>query len=314
MKIISLFAYRIMFFIWLIAGLSTAHANCVSGQAIPVPISINFGSHVTIPITAPVGSTIASIQLPPTGQLVASCTNGGGYLYYNMFLQPSNIPHVYKTNLEGVGILLKTGRYFENPPSKYQYGASAGWVNNVWDSSYKTVSLVKTGDITPGSLQSTKVGSWYADDRIEPMVFTLTAGAVISQSCVVSTPNVNVPLDDVVSSDLTAIGSTAKPKPFNVELICDKSVPIYFTANGITDPDAGSDGVLKNTETSGAASGVGVQIIYNGTPLKLNNKLQVTTSPSGQENLQFSAQYYKTKNTAFPGTVRAIMTIDISYM
>lgn len=314
MKIISLFAYCLMFFIWLIAGLPSAHASCKFGQETVIHAPINFGNTVTIPVNAPVGSTIASTIVAPQYGVLAICTGAGGYLYYNIFLPSSSaVAHVYQTNLNGVGILLKTSRYFDNPASRYYFPAYGG-VLNIFDSSNTEARLVKTGDITSGTLQPLRVGSYYAEDGKVTKEFTLTAGTVISQSCVVNTPDVNVPLDDVVASDLTAIGSTAKPRPFNVELICDKRVPIYFTANGITDPDAGSDGVLKNTETSGSASGVGVQIIYNGTPLKLNNKFQVTTSPSGQENLQFYAQYYKTKNTAFPGTVRAIMTIDITYM
>lgn len=118
-----------------------------------------------------------------------------------------------------------------------------------------------------------------------------------------------------MAANLTAIGNTAKPKEFNVGLTCDAGTRVNAMLTGVQNTDTSTAGVLQLTGAGSAevASGVGIQILYNNTPLALNNNIVLKTSAGGQETFPFTAQYYQTKNTVKTGSANAIATLNITY-
>ncbi|MOA33246.1 Type-1 fimbrial protein, A chain precursor [compost metagenome] len=70
---------------------------------------------------------------------------------------------------------------------------------------------------------------------------------------------------------------------------------------------------LTNTGQAGTAGGMGVQLLYGGTPLKINNNIVLKATPGGQETLQFTARYYQTNKVVTPGKANSSATLNITY-
>ncbi|MNH37426.1 Fimbria adhesin protein precursor [compost metagenome] len=84
---------------------------------------------------------------------------------------------------------------------------------------------------------------------------------------------------------------------------------------GTQNTDTSTTGVLQLTNAGAAnvAKGVGIQILYNNTPLALNNNIVLKTSAGGQETFPFVAQYYQTRNPVSTGSANATMTLNLTY-
>jgi type 1 fimbria pilin len=134
-------------------------------------------------------------------------------------------------------------------------------------------------------------------------------------ACSINTPNVQVPLDDVLAKDLTSVGSVAKPTEFDVGLNCDAGARVNVMLTGAQNTDTSVSGVLQlsGAGSAGVATGVGIQILYNNAPLALNNNLVLKTSDGGEEAFLFKAQYYQTKNSVTAGSANAVATLNLTY-
>ncbi|HDS5029757.1 fimbrial protein [Enterobacter kobei] len=56
-----------------------------------------------------------------------------------------------------------------------------------------------------------------------------------------------------------------------------------------------------------------MQIVYNGAPLMLNNRIVLKTSSGGQETFPLTARYYQTRTTVSTGTANASATLNLTY-
>lgn len=61
------------------------------------------------------------------------------------------------------------------------------------------------------------------------------------------------------------------------------------------------------------AKGVGVQLLYNGSPFILNNRIVLKRSSGGQETFPLTARYYQTKTAVTTGKANASATLDLTY-
>ncbi len=138
---------------------------------------------------------------------------------------------------------------------------------------------------------------------------------VNSVNCDVTTTSIQVPLDSVFVSELTAVGNSAKPRTFGVGLNCEPNARVNVMLTGTQNSDTSVDGVLQLTHAGspGVASGIGIQILYKNTPLVLNNNLFLKASSGGIETFPFTAQYYQTKATPVEGEANATATLEITY-
>ncbi|MGV2860443.1 fimbrial protein, partial [Serratia odorifera] len=230
--------------------------------------------------------------------------------------------NVYRTNLSGVGVRVtyKPRSYFYTAPPAKIWSFSGESIYSV-NSGDLTVQFVKTGPIASGSLLPGSLTRYYAVSDVDNSsadITTLTMGAgntVTQLACSLNATNIQVPLGDVLATEFTGVGTTLKPKAFNVGLACDANAKINVSLGGAQSVESSDSSILQltNAGSDGVAKGVGVQLLYNNTPLKLNQLLALKTSAGGQETFPFTAHYYQTAANITAGSANATATLNISY-
>jgi hypothetical protein len=299
-----------------------AFATCVtnSGGASPITITVS-QPVISVQRDIPVGSILKTITTTIANSVFSSC-NTSGSIYYKMgiFNVPSGISHVYNTNIPGVGISIDqpsvggTDYWYENPPGVRSVTQSASVAVTTF-----IVNLVKTGDIQSGPTSSGVVGTVYANDGVTAVTINFVGGQVSQLACSINTPTLTFPIGDI---PVTTFGTTVGTTPSgaqnvqNLGLTCDAGANINITLNGTQNPDVpGNTSVLSLTGqgSNGVATGVGVQLLYGGSPLVLNNRLMLRTSAGGQETVSLTARYYQTKAQVTTGDASASATLQLTY-
>ncbi|MEZ6876810.1 fimbrial protein [Enterobacter sp. KBR-315C3_2022] len=143
-------------------------------------------------------------------------------------------------------------------------------------------------------------------------------GSVVDAACAVSSDTVNqvVNLGQVRLAQLTGKDAVANQKtPFAITLAdCDSTVSKQASITFDGTAAADEPGVLDNTAGAGSASGVGIQIYdKDGSALDLGTASQAVTLIDGNNNLNFSADYIQTADTATAGNVDTTATFNITY-
>lgn len=311
-KIISVaFSVAVGLLFWGASPAAFAECNFASGQG-PQTVGIPVGN-VVVQRDAPVGSMIYSSKTAQ-GATFIECDTDINTNYYKMnYLGaiPTSIAHTYATNVPGVGIKVFVGwGYLDNPPSTDNTGIGSVNLPPV------QLQLYKTGDIQPGQLTSGEVGTWTVSD-ITPMTVNLVGGTITQVACSLVTPKLTFPIGDVLLSEF---GSAAgyipeRASTQNLGLECDKSANINVTLNGTPSPDV-SDGsvlALNNQQSAGTAQGVGVQLLYGGNPITINNRITLGQSSGGRELFPITARYYQTRNKVTVGEANASATLTLTY-
>jgi type 1 fimbria pilin len=167
------------------------------------------------------------------------------------------------------------------------------------------------GPIPPGSVLRSGTLGYLVADNLNVQAFILAAPITIisTPACTPNTKSVTVALDPIKSGQLTAIGSVAAPKRFELTLNCTAptAVSVQLDYNGTP---SNIPGVLSST---GSAKGVGVQVLdRNMKPVPFGAKLAQGTSSNGLMSIPFVGQYYRT-GTVTPGTLYATAGFTFSY-
>ena len=263
----------------------------------------------------PVGTVLQTIKTNPTGTANVVVCRRTGYLYYAMkYSSASPMTGIYETNVPGVGIKVESpgGRVFESPANKVDYSGQSGFS----DTAPYTITFYKTGNIVSGKVAPGLAAEIYGDDSQPGLDIFLDSETSVTQlACSVTTSGMNFSLGDIAVSEFTAPGTVSKKTAVdNLRLNCDPGANINVTLEGNQNPDMPSDtSVLELSAGGTAASGIGVQFLYNGTPLKLNTLLPLKTSAGGDELFPVTARYIQTKSTISAGAANAVATLNISY-
>ncbi|MGJ0481628.1 fimbrial protein [Pantoea agglomerans] len=297
-----------------------------------IPVTINFGT-VSVQRDAAVGEVLATVQ---TGALNGgsglggcspspwSATNppnfssdGSAPLYTTLSALGSGI---YDTNVAGVGIRITFTDGANNnmlmPFSKIYSLGSSIIVRNITVELIKTAATIGTGTLRTGVLaqqtfytSATNVGTGWAIG----LIGTSTLAQV---ACSVTNTNINVPMDSVKNIDFKGRGTTTSEKSFNIPLSCDAGTKVNVTL------DAGSSGsydasigvINLDSSVSTAASGIGLQILSNSTPVTMGTLMSIgTTASAGVFNIPLTARYYQTGSSVKPGTANATATFTMTY-
>ncbi|MDU5485976.1 MAG: fimbrial protein [Serratia liquefaciens] len=284
--------------------------------------TVSFGD-VAIQRDTALGSVLASKKVTIADGTPA-ITDGwcrGSWISVNYANSWSPLNGIAATNIAGIGIRLTyqhwQSRDWTMVANQSNYNSSDYWV---FDSSYWLIELIKTGPTSSGHLTA---GTW-GKVSIAPAagsswtVTSLTATGInniTSVACSLNGTSINVPLGDVLDIKFTAIGTTVGDKSFDVGLSCDKDARINVALAGTQNSDTTDTSVLAltNTGQAGTAGGMGVQLLYGGTPLKINNNIVLKTTPGGQETLPFTARYYQTNKVVTPGKANSSATLNITY-
>ncbi|WP_431223569.1 fimbrial protein [Serratia sp. L9] len=167
-------------------------------------------------------------------------------------------------------------------------------------------------------------GSSMPTDASE-LILKATTITITAKTCQMSGATTrNVPLSPVGKNQFSGVGSSAGPGyNFSLTTICDSGVKLHATMTDGTNP-ANTGNIL--TMGSGAtASGVGVQILRNDTPISFGpdssapgntNQWYIGTAGS-MDNEPFTiplkARYLQTEPTLVAGSVKARATVTFSY-
>jgi type 1 fimbria pilin len=306
-----------------------AHAACYANQSGASSVIVTASIQpLVVQRDAAQGAVIGTYTVQPTNTTVLVCDASNSKYYYGMllFTQPSGIPHVYKTNLDGVGFMVSntagTGGFYDSPAAAYVYTATGPGpgLGPLTNSNPRLISFIKIGDITPGTISSGTLMHAYGDgDGIDAITTNLVGNTVTQLACSITTPSMVFPIGDVLSS---SFGTTTGPvlsgaqNTQNMGLNCLTGANINVTLNGTQNPDIPGDSSILSLTGQGSnsvAKGVGIQLLYNGSPLLLNTRILLKTSSGGQEMLPLTARYYQTKNQVTTGDASTTATLQLTY-
>ncbi|MEX0565483.1 type 1 fimbria pilin [Raoultella ornithinolytica] len=243
---------------------------------------------------------------------------------------------VYKTNLPGVGISLGFYKNTKAGPATFSGTNFIGGDNYAvvsWSSNAEELDINdfqpiiqfwKIGDITSGSVTG-QLASFvaftkqYRGGEIAPEIpVNAGAGSITQVACAVKTSNILFNMGDVLANEFgSQVGTTPvdAQNTQNLILDCDAGANINVMLTGTQNPDVSDNTVLALTGqgSAGVANGVGVQLVYNNTPLILGNNLVLKRTNGGQEMFPLTARYYQTNTMVTTGIANASATLSLTY-
>lgn len=243
---------------------------------------------------------------------------------------------VYYTNLPGVGISFGYNENSQAGSSSFS-GVSYMDAGNLLTFSWSTnpndldisnfqpiIQFWKTGDIASGSL-SGQLASFIAYTEqyrggglAGEIPINAGTGSITQVACAIKTSNIVFQMGDIAENEF---GSTIGPatqvtqKTQNLILDCDPGANINLTFTGMQNPDVSDTSVLALTDqgSTGVASGLGVQLLYNNSPLSLNSRIVLKQSSGGVETFPLTARYYQTNSAVTTGIANASATLNLTY-
>lgn len=310
---------NMIFLLCIAAGWNSAYAGTCT-TIVPQESTLSIGT-ITVQRDVAVGTVLFSRNATLTSSYLTGCTNplmlGFSMRYLNATLSTYG-NHVYNTNVNGIGVRFSSGNYFENPTNTFSYNAQASYVE-WWGGK---IELIVTGPVASGSLTPGVLGvvMLQGSDGVyrDGLTTTLLGGTINVLACNITTPQLTFPIGDISAA---VFGSTVGTTPAgaqntqNLGLNCDSGANVNVSFSGIQNPDVATTSVLALTGqgSTGTAKGVGVQLLYNGTPLTLNTRLPLKLAAGGQEAFPLTARYYQTQTTVEPGTANASATLNLTY-
>ncbi|WP_174920266.1 fimbrial protein [Burkholderia metallica] len=299
-----------------------------------------FGN-VYVSYDTPNGAVLATTTVEPMDYVCgANTTPPGGYQTYFVDRgSPSNIPGVvyipYSATSRSLGLRftnLDTGEVMMVYGGAQQDWAPANPTTKPIDGQFRVkVELIKLSDeIYNASLPTTfPAGIWsvgivsrgapHSGVRYQFYWFNKTGKLIIMpNTCTITTPSVNVPLQPIAASKLNAVGMTAGDKEFNIGLNCKSGSKVYVTLTDLTDQSNTGNQLTLTPDSS--AKGVKLRILRNGQPVGYGpdsiapgNTNQWLVGPSATTtSIPLSAQYIATGQVS-GGTVKGVATFTMSY-
>lgn len=310
-----------------------AFASCTAGSSY---FSINAGT-VTVQRDSVVG-TVVSNEAYGTEQVAYYCNgiaDGGSGIYSTLALNglSSSGSAVFNTGLNGIGI--KTGFLGGFNPGQWSvyiasgstWNSAGSWTTGggtTWTYTYQPkVQFVKTApSAQSGVISNLKIGYFQPRDTsvglINPQIPIYLSATVNVVACNIVTRTLTFPIGNILASTFGSSVGTTPPgaqSTQNLGLDCNPYANINVSLSGNQNPDVANNSVLAldGQGSAGVATGVGVQLLYNGTPLTLNNRLVLKQSPGGLETFPLTARYYQTRTAVTTGSANASATLNLTY-
>lgn len=328
-------------FVFISAVLICGKAMAWECSVLTPSYTINLPATVTVQRDATVGQPITDWYDTPVSNIYnctgSSGTGGSRYMVYEhktlaaggtTYTDGGVAYSISPTNIPGVGVIVRAKSKGAGPLSGYYNFPYGRWISDSYKDTFTFqfaagARLIKTDKINAGMVSGKSIG--YVDVRSEssgayyynvPVSFTGSTVTVLA--CSVTTPTITFPIGDIAVSKFgTSVGTVpaGARNTQNLGLNCDTGVNINVTLQGIQNPDVSNNSVLALTGQGSAdvARGVGVQLLYNGSPLALNNRIALKQSSGGQETFPITAQYYQTKTSVAMGKANASATLELTY-
>jgi type 1 fimbria pilin len=232
-------------------------------------------------------------------------------------------PSTFQTNVPGIGVRFYITSNWNNSWVQVPVTQSLP-PNNGEFAHYTRADLVVTGPVGSGTLTALpSMTVTISGDCLTTSSTTqyLNAGSVIvSSTCSVTTPSVDVSLPKAFSPDLSADGATTGAAPFTLGVNCAAGVTVNVTLTDASDPSNRS--TTLSLAPGSSASGVGLQILNGATVIAYGpdsatagnvNQWSAGTAPGGPMQIPLTARYVRTTGRLVPGSVKGTATFTMSY-
>lgn len=250
---------------------------------------------------------------------------------YGTYVTTIGSERIYKTNIEGIGYsfgaasMCNLSWYFvgSHPWDGNNNNISTCLNSGTWRemNSRYAIRLYKIGNTGSGTVTGKQVGSgilkyknytsWANELPVRINSFTVTTLA-----CSVNTTDIEVQLGSVPKKDFSGVGSSAKSREFNIGLNCAPGARINISMYWEQNKDTTDETIIALTNQGSqdvAATGVGLQILYSGVPVKRNTNMFLKASSGGLETFPMVARYLQTKPQVTAGKADAVATFTVTY-
>ncbi len=306
-----------------------AKAACTTPD---MPKMIDVAS-VSIPTTLAVGSTIPGTEQTvhvagncdhsyESGMEIISC-------YYGSGAEIPGLTGVYDSGVPGVGVALMNdkGQRISGGGKTACDSRSTpiGYVSNDGKMSFDfnvTLQLVKTSEtVKSGTLSQAQtqfgIGVFGNDGIGSPNTVSYAGNVILHQvTCSVSPKNLTINLGDFPVSDFAVTGTLSSPaQAFNVDVDCDTTVQPLVKITSANGYEPQFEGVIKLTQQSGMATGVGVRMLFDDNIATFDSYVPTQRSANANETLRipFEVRYEQISDVVTPGPANSIATLTLAY-
>lgn len=287
---------------------------------------------VSVSTTLPVGATIPGSE--QTAHVSGSCdtrVNDGlpiAACYYGYGTEITGINGVYATSIAGIGIALVNDKGQRvtgaNGSACDSSNTPLGYVSSDGKSTFDfdvTIELVKTSEtVASGTLAQSQtqfgVGVLNLDPIGAPNIISYAGNVTLKEvTCNVSPKSLTVMLGDFPVSDFTGTGTLTTPQTFTVNVNCADTVQPEVKITSANGYETSFPGVIKLTQESGVATGVGVRMLFDGAIAAFDTYKDTAAVAEANTTLAipFEVAYEQTASNVTPGTANSIATITLGY-
>ncbi|MGQ4695145.1 spore coat protein U domain-containing protein [Enterobacter asburiae] len=309
---------KIILLIFVILFSNVVNAACSFVEGGLTQASANIGD-VEVQRDTPVGTVLKTITVnfPAVGVICDAGTEGR--FTPKTFTTPSALDNVFDTNIPGVGI--RQILYYGTVPFEHYTSSNIGYQRIEW----VKIELVKTGTaavsgyLTQGPIFDWSVGEGEGAAATFPVVrINLTSGYIGTKACSIqSGGTLSFPIGNVPAEQFRQIGTVSNETvKADISLSCNNNTNVNVTLNGEQNPETSDASVLalSGQGSESVAKGIGVQLLYNGAPLKLNEMLKFETTESNAiVTYPLTARYIQTEDKIKAGSANATATLNLTY-
>lgn len=297
-----------------------------------MPKMINVAS-ISVPTTLAVGETIPGTE--QTVHIAGNCDQSGDKgleivsCYYGSGAEIPGLKGVYDSGVPGVGVALKNeeGQRISGAGGVQcdSRGTPIGYVSSDGSQSFSfqvTLELVKTSDtVSSGTLVQAQtrfgIGVFGHEGIGNPNDIAYSGNVILHQvTCSVLPKNLTVNLGDFPVSDFVSVGMLSSPaQSFDVTVNCDTTVQPEVKVTSSNGYETAFEGVLKLTQQTGMATGVGVQMVLDDNIATFDTYVNTQREAVVNETLTipFQVRYEQVSDVVTPGPANTVATITLAY-
>jgi type 1 fimbria pilin len=269
----------------------------------------------------PIGASLYTSSLTAINQSVSFSCNGSQN-YWGLINRAGATPgagqYLFPIGTTGISFrITQTSGSYPGLIGSWPFQSLSS--NTTWtEADPVTVELVKTGNISDGTVVSGALADFRAgtsgNNIVDAAIVLARSLTFVAPACSVPS-SLTVPLPTVTTSALAGgTGATTGDKPFAIPLTCSANARVAITLDS-TNPINRPNGVLSN---SGTATGVGVQVAWNGSPGISGNPVTLGTAvtfnaANGVSQIPLVVRYYRTTGALASGSVTATATYTLTY-
>ncbi|XHA15853.1 fimbrial protein [Citrobacter farmeri] len=299
--------------------------------------------NITISRDLPVGAVIGTQIMTPTVNAFSCFDSQAGVISNQTFGVKAigtfdsmvNGVRVYKTNVNGIGYAISA------TTAKCAGGNASVTGSNTIRGDINTAQLCQntTGMISPGLNGSvtvtfyktaTETGSGTISARTVGALVLLNnsllwqspeaavninAFTVTTPACKLTTASIPVDMKEVDKNAFNGKGTTpgeTYTQSFSLPMTCNAGTAVSVRMEG--DIYDATKGVINTTSGSNAATGVGIQLLYDNQPMRLGSDVAVGASGiGGGFSVPLKARYYQTGERITTGAANGVLSFTMTY-